>query len=126
MADGEKVKLLLVEDDVFMIELLGTSLGGAGFDIAIAQSGEQALGEFKKRTPDLVLLDLLLPDMHGFEVLKKIRALPGGDKTKVIVLSNLSGTDDINEAKRLGAVDYLVKANFSLPEIADKVRAALK
>lgn len=127
MADaGEKPKVLLVEDDLFMLELLATSLSGAGFALATAKTGAEAIKEFEKEKPDIILLDLLLPDQHGFEVLKQIRSLPGGADVKVIVLSNLSGPDDVHEAKKLGAIDYLVKANFSLPEITEKINHALK
>ena len=125
MADTGGKKILLIEDDVFMAELLAGELARAGFNIEIGKTGKEGVDNFAKAKPDLVLLDLLLPDMHGFEVLQKIRQDPAGEKTKVIILSNLSEGRDVDEAKRLGATDYLVKVNYSIPEIVEKVRGWL-
>jgi len=125
MADEQKKKVLLVEDDLFMAELLGGELGRAGFDVVIGKTGKEGVENFGSSSPDIVLLDLLLPDMHGFEVLQKIRQDPSRGNTKVVILSNLSEGKDIEEAKRLGATDYLVKVNYSIPEIVQKVRGWL-
>ena len=122
---GEKAKILLVEDDVFMIELLVHEFTAAGFDVSVAKTGTEGVAKFFEVKPDLILLDLVLPDEKGFEALRKIRRDPVGATVKVIVLTNLSDTSDIEEGKRLGAVDYLVKANYSLPEIVVVVRKAL-
>lgn len=125
MADAIKKKVLLVEDDVFMAELLAGELGRAGFDITTAKTGKEGVDHFSKAGPDLVLLDLLLPDMHGFEVLQAIRKDESRGNAKVVILSNLSEGKDVEEAKRLGATDYLVKVNYSIPEIVEKVRGWL-
>ncbi len=123
MADGEKKKVLLVEDDIFMADLLGREISGAGFELATAKTGKEAVDKFPTVKPDLILLDLLLPDLNGLEVLRQIRRMEGGPETKVVVLSNLSSERDIEDAKRLGVTNYLVKANTSLPEIVDKLKA---
>ena len=126
MADETpKPKILLVEDDAFMVELLVHALGTAGFNLSVAKTGAEGLQKFKEENPALILLDLLLPDDNGLEVLRKIRREPQGSQVKVLVLSNVGETDSVEEAKRLGAVDYLVKANASLPEIIEKVRGLL-
>ncbi len=109
-----------------MIELLVNELIKAGFDTTNAKTGGEAIAMFKKAKPDLILLDLLLPDQHGFDVLAAIRRDPEGRDIKVIVLSNLSEDRDKERAKQLGVVQYLVKANNSLPEIVEAVRTALK
>lgn len=119
-------KILLIEDDAFMVELLAHGLRKAGFEMEIAKNGEEGVKKFPEVKPDLILLDIVLPDESGFNTLRKIRRLPQGPETGVIVLSNLAEGSDVEEAKRLGAVDYLVKANFSLDEIVDKIRAALR
>lgn len=121
----KKPKVLLVEDDVFMIELLGKELKDAGFDIDVADKGSKALEKFKETKPDLILLDILLPDIRGLDVLRQIRAVDGGNDVKVLVLSNIADKEEVEEAKKLGVADYLVKANFSLTEIREKVRGAL-
>ena len=109
-----------------MIELLVRELIKEGFDASNAMTGKDALDKFRETKPDLILLDLLLPDQHGFEVLRQIRRDPEGQTTKVMVLSNLSEDRDKEEAKRLGVLEYLVKANNSLPEIVARVKALVR
>ena len=126
MEPRKKIKILLIEDDVFMIELLSQELTQSGFDIAVGITGTEGIEKYHTEKPDLILLDLLLPDVLGFEVLRAIRKTPDGAKAKVIVLSNLSESKDQEEAKRLGVVEFLVKANYELHEIIDHVRKSLK
>src|SRR3989344_7103684 len=124
MADEvKKIKILIVEDDMFMVELLGTELRNSGFEVEVAANGAEALPKFRQFIPDLLLLDILLPDINGFDVLRQIRREPGGVEAKAIFLSNLGETKDMDEAKRIGALDYFVKANFSLSEIVEKIKA---
>ena len=123
--EEKQKKILLIEDDTFMIELIVLELKKTGFDVTSARTGHEGVEEFKKATPDIILLDLMLPDGSGFDALREIRRMPNGPNTKVIILSNLSEATHIEEAKRLGALDYLVKTNHTLPEIAERVRQAL-
>ena len=108
-----------------MSDLLTTELMHADFDIANAKTGGEGVSRFQEWHPDVILLDLILPDQNGFEALRQIRRLPGGPETKVIILSNLSRDTQGEEASRLGVVDYLVKANFSLDEIIAKIKSVL-
>lgn len=117
---------MLIEDDLFMIELLANELTNAGFEPVSFKLGKEAIEKFEESRPDIILLDLLLPDQNGLETLRAIRRLPGGAHTKVIVLSNIAEGLDKEEAKRLGVIDYLVKANHSLPEIIDRVKKVLE
>jgi len=119
----KKPKVLVVEDDIFMQELLGNELRSAGIEVDVATNGSEALPKFRQFAPDLVLLDILLPDVNGFDVLRQIRREPNGMEVKAIFLSNLGETKDMEEAKRIGAIDYFVKANFSLSEIVEKIKA---
>ncbi|QQG45569.1 MAG: response regulator [Candidatus Sungiibacteriota bacterium] len=121
----ENKKILLIEDDVFMVGLLVHELQEAGFEVVTAKTGVEGIKKFPEVKPDLILLDILLPDQNGFDTLRTIRRQPGGPGTKVIVLSNLAEWSDVEEAKRLGALDYLVKTNFSLEEIVEKIQSAL-
>lgn len=123
--NAPKKKILLVEDDVFMVDLLTKELQQGGFDVVVAHTGTEGVQKFKEVKPDLVLLDLFLPDLNGFEVLRQIRQDEVGYTTKVVILSNASEEQNIKEAQRLGVVDYLVKANFSLPEIVEKIRGVV-
>ncbi|MBI3630983.1 MAG: response regulator [Candidatus Sungbacteria bacterium] len=126
MADGEKKqRVLLIEDDVFMGDLLAQAVAHAGFDIMNAKTSDEGVKVFQEWHPDLILLDLILPDQNGFEALRQIRRMPGGLDTKVIIVSNLSRETQWDEAKRLGVLDYLIKSNFSLDEIIQKVKEVL-
>ena len=121
----KKPKIFVVEDDVFMVELLANELKNAGLETYSFQMGQGAIDKFTELQPDLIVLDLLLPDKNGFEVLREIRRLPNGAHVKVMVLSNMAEDADKEEATRLGVNEYLVKANYSLPEILSKIQAML-
>ena len=125
LADEKKTSILLIEDDVFMSDLLTQALHRAAFDVNAAKTGAEGLEKFQESRPSLILLDLLLPDENGFDTLRKIRRCDGGPDVKVIILSNLSRESNIEEARRLGAAEYMVKVNFSLDEIVAKVRSVL-
>lgn len=121
-----KTKILIVEDDAFMVDLLGKELTNLGYQVDIAKTGLEGVDKFFSFKPDLVLLDILLPDQNGFDVLRQIRRNPDGKEAKVIILSNLDSQPDVEESKRLGVVDYLVKANFSLTDIVAKIRGVIE
>lgn len=121
----KKQRIFLIEDDVFMVELLANELKNAGLETYSFQIGQAAIDKFTELQPDLILLDLLLPDKNGFEVLREIRRLPNGVDTKVIIISNMAEDADRDEARRLGVQEYLIKANYSLPEILVKIQAVL-
>lgn len=126
MADtAAKKKVLLVEDDVFMIELLANELNNAGFEVSVGKTGKEGVEKFQKTKPEVVLLDLILPDEHGFDVLRKIKRLEGGAQAKVIILSNISESADVKEAQKLGIDEYLVKVNYSIAEIVEKIKKLL-
>ena len=121
----KKPKIFVIEDDVFMVELLANELKNAGLETYSFQIGQAAIDNFTKLAPDVIVLDLLLPDKNGLEVLREIRRLPKGVEAKVMVLSNNAEDADKEEAKRLGVQEYLVKANYSLPEILAKIQSML-
>jgi CheY-like chemotaxis protein len=123
--ETKKKKILLVEDDVFMIELLAKDLASAGYEVVVAKNGNEGVKKFEESAPDVVLLDILLPDQNGFETLRQIRRHPGGPAAKVMILSNIAEGPDREEAKRLGVTEYLVKANFTLQEIVKKIQEVL-
>lgn len=126
MADeSKKLKILLVEDDVFMGGLLTSALVRAGFDVSNAKTGEEGMQSFQEWHPDLILLDLILPDQNGLEALRQIRRMPGGSDVKVMALSNLTRETMGEEARQLGVVDYLIKSNFALDEIILKIKGVL-
>ena len=119
-------KILLIEDDKFLRELIIQKLGKEGFDVSEASEGETGLLKMKEERPDLVLLDLILPGIDGFEVLSRMKKDTELKSVSVVILSNLGQKDDVQKGMDLGADDYLVKAHFTPGEIVEKIRAALK
>lgn len=119
--------ILLIEDDEFLREICVKKLIKEGFDVSVAVDGEQAIKEMDKIEPDLILLDIILPTMNGYEVLQKIKAHKNIKirQVPIIVLSNLGQENDIKKAMDMGATDYLIKAHFTTEEITDKVKKVL-
>lgn len=119
-------KILIVEDDSFLQGIASTKLEKEGFTVSGANNSDEATKILAADTPDLVLLDLVLPGTDGFGILKMIRESEKTMTTPVIVFSNLSEDKDIKHAKDLGATDYMVKSNFTLDELADRIKEILK
>ena len=119
-------KILIIEDDKFLRELIAQKLTKEGYEISEAVDGEKGVEAVKETKPDLVLLDLILPGIDGFEVLSRMKADPLLAEIPVIILSNLGQKDDIERGLKIGAVDYLIKAHFTPAEIIEKVNAVLK
>jgi len=126
MTNGKKRKVLVVEDETFLVKIYSVKLKKEGFDVSIATDGEEAVRLAAEVKPDLILLDLILPKLNGFEALERIRANPANKNTPVLVLSNLGQEEDIKRAAALGASDYLVKANFSIQDIVSKIRSVIE
>jgi two-component system, OmpR family, response regulator len=118
-----EAKLLVVEDDANILELLSASLRFAGFDVSTATSGSAAVTAAKTANPDLVVLDVMLPDLDGFEVIRLMRE--GGARTPVVFLTARDGTDDKIRGLTLGGDDYVTKP-FSLEELTARIRAVLR
>ncbi|PIP17398.1 MAG: response regulator [Candidatus Portnoybacteria bacterium CG23_combo_of_CG06-09_8_20_14_all_37_13] len=118
--------ILIIEDDKFLRELIAQKLIKEGFEISEAVDGEEGMKKVKEEKPDLILLDLILPGIDGFEVLARMKEDPVLAAIPVIILSNLGQKEDVEKGLKLGAVDYLIKAHFTPGEIIDKIKAALK
>jgi len=119
-------KILIVEDDKFLRELIVRKLTNEGYEAVEAVDGEQGIQKIKETKPDLVLLDLILPGIDGFEVLAQKKEDPFVAAIPVIVLSNLGQKEDVDRGLGLGATDYLIKAHFTPGEIIEKVRNIIK
>lgn len=118
--------ILVVEDDKFLRELIAQKLSREGYEIFEAVDGEDGLKQIKERKPGLVLLDLILPGIDGFEVLSRMKEDPSLKGIPVIILSNLGQKEDVEKGLKLGAIDYLIKAHFTPGEIIEKVKDILK
>lgn len=121
---GQK-RILLVEDDRFLRKAAAASLRAHGFDVAAAADGEEALRLAHTESPVLILLDLIMPKLQGFEVLRRLKGEPGTADIPVIILSNLGQEQDVARAMDGGAVAYFVKANVSLQELVRRVEETL-
>jgi DNA-binding response OmpR family regulator len=121
-----KTKILIVEDDLFLRRLCQNKLEKEGFEVILAEDGVRGIEEAKKTSPNLILLDIILPNIDGFEVLKILRDEVSTKLIPIILLSNLGQKEDIDKGLALGANDYLIKAHFSPQEIVDKVREVLE
>jgi CheY-like chemotaxis protein len=119
-------RILLVEDDRFLRRACEISLRQRGFVVTTAADGEEALREVRKEPPDLILLDLLMPKMTGTEVLRALRAEEATREIRVLILSNSSREQDVEEIKTLGVSGYFVKADLSLQELGDMVARLLE
>jgi DNA-binding response OmpR family regulator len=119
-------KILVIEDDKFLQKIIDAKLSKEGYDVLISIDGEEGMKSIKENRPDLILLDIILPGINGFEVLARIKSDPSTSEIPVIILSNLGEKVDIDKALKMGAADYLVKAHFDPQEIIVKMEAVLK
>lgn len=120
--DGGKIKILMVEDDKFLQKILSTKFAKDGFDVRLASDGEEGLKAIAADRPDIILLDLIMPKVSGFDVLAELGTGKVGPMPSVVVLSNLGQPEDIARAKRLGAIDFLIKSDVSMNQIVQRVK----
>ena len=126
MAEKEKTaKVLVVEDEEILLTGLKEELESGGDTVQGASDGVEGVEQTKSFKPDLILLDLLMPKMDGMEMLQKLKADSATRDVPVVILTNLSDYEKISEALSLGAMDYLVKANYKLEDLLEKVRTVL-
>ena len=118
-------KILIVEDEHLVREAVSRKLKTNGFEVIEAGDGQEGLVLAEREKPDLVLLDLILPLMDGLTVLDKIRSEAWGKKMPVIVLSNLSDVETVQESKKAGVYDYLVKTDWTLDDVISKIKKVL-
>jgi DNA-binding response OmpR family regulator len=121
----EKIKILLVEDDSFLLSMYATKFELENFNVVTAEDGEKAVRIASKEAPDIILLDIILPKLNGFEVLKHLKADKTTANIPVILLTNLSQKDEIDRGLSMGAKDYLIKAHFMPSEILEKIKKVL-
>lgn len=117
--------ILFIEDESALQKTFGDLLESEGYKMISALDGEVGLGMAKLKQPDLILLDLILPRMNGFDVLEKLKQDPKTKEIPIIILTNLEGINDVERALELGATTYLVKAQYTLDEIIQKVKQTI-
>lgn len=119
-------RILIIEDDKFLRELIAQKLAKEGYEVLSSIDGEDGVKKIKDEKPELVLLDLILPNIDGFEVLSQIKNDQTTSQIPVIILSNLGQKEDVEKGLKMGAADYLIKAHFTPGEIIEKIRNILK
>lgn len=118
--------ILFIEDEPSLQKTLGDTLRNGGYNVISALDGQNGLKLAKTKKPDLILLDLILPKLNGFDVLRELKDDETTKDIPVIILTNLESIDDVNKAIELGANTYLVKAQYSLKEVFEKIKKALR
>ena len=115
-------KILLIEDEEIMIDLLKRKLANEGYEVAVARDGEEGLKQMKESKPDLILLDIIMPKMGGLEVMEIIQKDKTLAEIPVIVISNSGQPVEIDKAQALGAKDWLIKTEFDPQEVIEKIK----
>ena len=121
ISNGAK-KILLIEDEEILIDLLQRKLTQEGYEISITRNGEEGLAAMKEKQPDLILLDIIMPKMGGFEVMEKMQGDNDLKRIPVIVISNSGQPVEIDRAQKLGAKDWLIKTEFDPREVIEKIK----
>jgi DNA-binding response OmpR family regulator len=116
-------KILLVEDEQALVDIMAEKLRAEGFEVATAGDGEAGLKKALEWNPDVVLLDVMMPKMDGLTMLKELRKHDELHKIQIIMLTNVSDSDKVNEAMKYGVFDFLVKSNWEIDDLVKEVRA---
>lgn len=121
-------KILLVEDEKELADIFSMKLKGEGFDVEVLENGLKVAAKIKEYKPDLVLLDLVMADMDGYEVLEALKLKKSKQKRKYLLYawSNLTQKNEIEKAKKMGVDDYLIKSNYTPSKLAEKINQILK
>jgi DNA-binding response OmpR family regulator len=114
-------KILIIEDDINFLSSLQAKLSVEGFLVQTAKDGQEALHKLNQNI-DLIVLDILLPDMSGFEVLQRIKSEPGIKEIPVVIVSNLSDQESQARGLKLGVKDYIVKPDYKIDQIVEKIK----
>lgn len=126
MAEDTKKKVLIIDDDENLVRVLADKLSLSGFEVESAGDGKEGLEKALSLKPRVILLDILMPVMDGWEVLRELRQDEWGKKAKVIMLTGVEDNESVAQAVQDGSFAYLLKTNLSMDDIADKIREMLK
>jgi len=118
-------KILLVEDDPFLVDIYSTKLENAGFSVEVAPDGKTGLKKIREEEYDLVVLDIVLPQMDGWEVLREVKKDPQLQDVRIFVFSNLGQKEEVEKGLEMGAVKYFIKAHFTPQDIVDEIKKTL-
>lgn len=123
--DQKQHKILIIDDDPFILDMYVLKFKEMNYAVLTAADGKSGLAKIRKEKPDIVLLDIVLPSLDGFEILQEMAKDPP-PRPKIILLTNLGQKEDVARGMRLGAADYIIKAHFTPSEVANKVKTVLE
>lgn len=121
-----KKTILIIEDDKFLQSLVSKKLVEAGFEVLVSSDSKEAMKVLENQKPDLIVLDIILPIMNGFEILSMLKKDDATKNIPVIILSNLGQKEEVEKAMALGAVDFMIKVNFTPEEIVRKIKSIIE
>jgi len=118
-------KILIIEDNKFLLSLLRAKFLKENFEVFEAEDGLEGIKKIEEIKPDIILLDIILPEKKGFEVMKEVKENPALSKIPIVIISNLAQPEDLEKGKKLGALAYFVKSQVSIEEIVKKIKEIL-
>lgn len=118
--------ILIAEDDKASVSVYRAKFESDGYEVEVVDRGDLVIPELKKRKPDLLILDLMLPQKTGFEILEELKGINTLKNLKIVVASNLSQDIDKEKVKKLGVTDYFIKSDISIFELIDKIKKILE
>ncbi|HEY4509949.1 MAG TPA: response regulator [Candidatus Paceibacterota bacterium] len=118
-------KILLIEDDPLLIDVYSMKLKQSGFEVYVVENGEKALAAAVEQRPDLILLDIVLPHIDGWDILASFRSSETLKDTRIVILSNLGQKEEVEKGLRLGAAKYLIKAHYTPSEIVQEITSII-
>lgn len=125
MSENKK-KIMIVEDDIFISDIYQMKFNQEGFEVSLATSGVDALQQLQNVIPDIILLDIMMPEMDGVETLKEIKKIEKIKDIPIIMLTNISEREKVKECFQYGLNDYLIKSNFTPSEVVEKINLLLE
>jgi two-component system alkaline phosphatase synthesis response regulator PhoP len=122
---NKKIKIAIIEDDIAIVQMYRTKFESEGYEVETAGDGYTGLALIESFEPAIILLDLMMPNMNGLDMLQKLRNQPGGQEARVVVLTNMGDTESATRVFKMAADDYIVKAEMTPKQVAERVKSLL-
>lgn len=126
MNNNEKIKVFIIEDDIYISDMYRIKLEADNYEVNVASDGIEGMKRLEKNIPDVILLDIVMPKIDGFSVLKMIKENDILKNVPVILLTNLSQKENIEKGFELGAASYIIKAHFTPSEVVKKIKEVME
>lgn len=121
-----KGKILIIEDDRYISKMYQLKLSLEGYEVQVAENGKQGVDKIKEMMPNIILLDILMPELDGFEVLKIAKSDEATKNIPVLIMSNLGQEDHIQKGMQMGAIGYIVKSQYTPSKVVEKIKETLE